>query len=257
MNATWRGMMALAEFEGRRSMTWSRMGLWLVLAGFPVAIVLLFVIFGDGPMSHGPTRDQLMQVMIFVLTQVTVALSVLLWASPSLQVELENRTWIYSATRPYGRRSVLLGRYLVALVWSSTTNVTSAFLCCMIAGLPSALLPMCGLVLLGCAAYSSLFSLLAVMFPKRAMTVAFAMSGIDFGVAFIPAMIRQFSIQYHLRCLLAKWMGQETEMGAEVSMFLSDAWAIQHIAILAVYVVALLAMAVYILERKEIATDDL
>ena len=257
MTPTLRSAWTVASFEARRSLTWARGALWLVLAGFPACIVAIANV-SMNTNRPPPNVEFIWQVVIFVLTQVTVALSVLLWASPALQVELENRTWIYSATRPYGRRAVLLGRYAVAILWAATANVVGVTACCLITGISHAIPALLAATILSCFAFASLFSLIAVMLPKRAMSIAFALSLLlELGITFIPAMIHNLSIEYHLRCLLSKWQWHEYPPAQSAAMLFSEWPASLHVTALLFYSVVLLWAAVLVLESREMPTDDI
>ena len=255
--AVWRGIWAVVQFEGRRSMTYSRLGLWLVLSGFPVAIITLALAVNSQSPAV-PNQTQVWQFAIFVLTQVTVGLSCMLWAAPSLQVELENRTWIYSATRPYGRRNLLLGRFVVAVLWAMSVGGVSVVVCSVIAGVFSAVPALLAVTLLSCGGFAALFTLLAVLFPKRAMSLAFAIALIfEVGVALIPALIRELTIEYHLRCLLGQWLWADTPFILNSARYYGEGSPLQHLAILLLYVVVLLIVSVITLENKELPTDEL
>ena len=63
------------------------------------------------------------------------------------------------------------------------------------------------LVVLACLAYGAIFVLLGVLFLRRGMLAAVAYTVVfEVAVALIPAVINQFTVQYHLRCLLIRWM---------------------------------------------------
>lgn len=254
---TLRGTLAVAQFEGRISMGPGRWALWLVLTGFPITIVALIKALAGDPSPADETVAW--ALLIYVLTQLTAVLGVLLWASPALQVELENRTWIFTASRPYGRRCLILGRYIVAVVWSFSAAGTAVVVCCLIAS-PEKMLSMMATLLvltaLCCLAFAALYTLLAVMFPKRAMAVAFGFTLVfELLIAFVPAMINQFTIQFRLRCLLVRWLDLEQHL-ARVPLLFSDRSTLHHLSLLAVYVTALLLISVVILEQKEIAQAD-
>lgn len=109
-----RQVWAMLLFEGRRTIAPGRVAVWLVMAMFPAAIVGLLRSIAH---NHPPPMT-VWYVMLYALTQMVCAVGVLQWATTAVQVELENRTWIYTAVRPQGRRAMLLGRYLVAVGWS-------------------------------------------------------------------------------------------------------------------------------------------
>ena len=258
MTPTLRGTWTVATFETKRSVTLARAALWLVLAGFPISIVSIVYFSAREQINLNNDGPQIWQLLILGLTQVMVALSVLLWASPALQVELENRTWIYTSTRPYGRRCILLGRYAVAVLWASSANVVSVLVCCFIAGVQSAAPALLGVTLLSCFAYASLFCLLAVMFPRRAMSVAFGLTLLlELVVSFIPAMIHNVSIEYHLRCLLGSWIWQGTRLVKDTPMIFSGHSPWLHVFSLTAYSIILLAVAILVVESRELPTDEL
>jgi ABC-type transport system involved in multi-copper enzyme maturation permease subunit len=249
-------VLSVARFEGARSLSPGRIAVWVVLFLFPVAIVSLLK-----SIAPAPPRPEAWTLVIFGLTQVVGILGVLLWATPAIQVELENRTWIFTASRPLGRRSLLLGRYVVAVLWSLAAAATSIVLCVLIVR-PTpflvSLLSLLSLSAVSCAAFGALYSLLAVLFPKRAMVVAVVFTLVfEFLVAFVPAIINQLTIQFRLRCLIVRWIGLDLEVRTNAPpMMFSEAPSWQHLLVLAAYCVGLLTVAVYILEQRELATAD-
>lgn len=263
---TWRGTLAVIQFEGRRSMHPGRWALWIVLAAFPIAITSIVRVLAErtSPQMADTARMQAEELaawalLIFVLTQLTSVLGVLLWASPAIQLELENRTWIFTASRPYGRRCLLLGRYVVAVLWSFAASGVAVVACCLIAQpsrLAATMATLLTLAALSCIGFAALYCLMAVLFPKRAMAVAFGFTILfELLIGFVPAMINQFTIQFRLRCLLFRWLGLEERL-FEVRMLFSDASTFHHLLMLAIYTSVLLTAAVLLLEQRELVEAD-
>jgi len=81
----------------------------------------------------------------------------------------------------------------------------------------------------------------------------------EFVVSFIPAMIHQLTIQYHLRCLLAKWVAltdlpSQTDLGEQLLFSTAPAW--QHVLALLGFTAGLLAISVLVLARRELVKPD-
>lgn len=104
---------AVFLFEWKRSLTLPRMAWWGVLAAFPVFIVALirFTAYQNPPIT---TWTWLFFALIPMLVSM---LGTLLCTTPAISAELERRSWVYLAVRPYGGTAVLLGKYLAAVTW--------------------------------------------------------------------------------------------------------------------------------------------
>jgi ABC-type transport system involved in multi-copper enzyme maturation permease subunit len=249
--------MTVTGVEWQRSVGPGRVAVWLVLTLFPVAIVSL-IRYLEPALSNARAWS----LVIGVLTWTVSVLGVLAWATPAVQMELENRTWIYSASRPYGRRCTLLGRYLVAVAWAAAAGSSAIVISVAIARPPdfwqsaAALLACC---VITCAAYGALYCLLAAMFPRRAMVIAVTYTFVfELVVAWLPAVINQFTIQFRLRCLFFDWallgdLGPIQEV-RDILFSTSPAWL--HLLVLAIYIVALLTLAVAVLERRQLVTSE-
>jgi len=200
-------------------------------------------------------------VLLGLIPGVTTLLGLLLWATPIVQAELESRTWGYVAVRPRGRASVLLGKYLTAVAWTTVAGWTSATVCILIAQ-PKYPLPLwsCFVVIvsLACAGYGALYSLIGVCIQRRAMVIAVAYTLIfEFLISFVPAVINQFTIQYRLRNLLVLLMGWRDmfpEDAGEVFLGNQPTWL--HLVILASLTMAMLIASVQVIQRQEYVTAE-
>lgn len=207
---------------------------------------------------------------LFLLLPVVVSmLGVFLWASPAIASELEGRSWAYIATRPDGPVSVLLGKYLVGVLWGTSAALVSLVCCLVIANVPeegsfSLFLPLATLIVLGCPAYGAIYSLIGTFIPRRAMVVAVVYSLIFEGVlSFLPAMlgepalISRVTVSYPLRALLTKWLHLDRIADEDIAQFLvSDSLDWVDIgSVLGITTVAL-AAAIFVLRNQELSQAD-
>ncbi len=252
IRATW----AVFAFECRRAMRWSRVLVTLGLALFPLAI--LWLIRHEGGLQT--ERSEAWSIALFVLVpELVCLLAVLLWVTPLVQAEVEGKTWPYLVVRPAGKAPVLLGKYAAGVFWSMLTALLALTLTLgTLWPTEQALHAWCvlaGLVALSCNAYGALFALLGIVFLRRGMVFAVAYTVLEFGVRFIPAVVKQFTVQYHLQSLLVHWMNlntgeRHTQKIIETLFGVEPSW--RHVAILVGYAVILPAVAAVILRYREL-----
>ncbi len=251
-----RAIWAVFRFEFGRTLIVRRLAVAAFLALFPVAMVLLIGTEGRLATPFGAA------VALYVLVvEVICLMGLLLWATPVILSELEGRTWNYLAVRPAGKGAVLLGKYLAAVTWTAMTAWTSLSICLIILQPQQSTwhlwIVLSALIWLSCLAYGALFVLLGVLFIRRGMVVAVAYTFIiEVIIPLIPAMINQLSVQYYLRNLGMRWFPADEWAGYRGGMYVSDASAWQHLLVLAGVIAVLLTVAVLILRRRELVTDD-
>jgi ABC-type transport system involved in multi-copper enzyme maturation permease subunit len=246
---------AVVRFEFRRTATLPRLAWWAVLALFPVVITSLLV----GVQATLASRDTWAVGLYTLIPVIVCMLGLLLWATPSVNAEVEGNSWPYLAVRPGGKTNVLIGKYLTAVAWTVLAGWVGLTVSILIAQPPQAVqlwLVLAVLVLFSSVSYGALFTFLGVVAHKRPMVVAVAYALIlEFIVGWIPAMINQFTVQLRLRTLLAIWTDWEKDAPPAVIAVLTDPGpAIQQIAILLVASACLLAAAVWILRQKTLVT---
>ena len=169
---------------------------------------LLFGILG---FTAGSTRVEFWGLTLhFLVPEVVCLLGLLLWATPAISTEIEGQTWIYLAMRRSGRTSVLLGKYLTAVIWSVTAALTSVTICLLIVGMIGGIklwIVMCALSILSCIAHAAIFVLIGVFFHRRTMASAVVYTlGIEYGLSLVPAVANKLTVNYRLRGLLFEWM---------------------------------------------------
>jgi hypothetical protein len=230
-------------FEFGRSHTLKRLLIWVAVLVAPAGIFALMRTTG------GRLPQPVWVSMMFVLiTEMIVLLNALLWVAPLVQSELEGKTWLYVVVRPFGRMSLVLGKGLNGLVWTAGAGLISLLLALLVTsrgeitselvgGNPQTQLELAsglrevvqvGLILgaltvFSSVVYSSLFSAIGCIAPKRAMLVAFSYTLIgEVLISFIPAVVNKLTVQYHLRCLLTDWMN--FDIPAEGRQYLFSEW---------------------------------
>jgi len=105
--------------------------------------------------------------------------------------------------------------------------------------------------------YSSLFCGIGCIIPKRAMLIAFSYTLIfETVVAFVPAIINRLTIQYHLRCLLNRWVDLDVPAEGE-QLFFSDWPASWHVAVLVGMIVLWQVVSLTVIHfRQYVMTDE-
>jgi len=197
-------------------------------------------------------------VLFGLIPEVITLFGLLLWITPLVHAELEGKTWVFLASRPRGRVSVLVGKYLTGVTWTLLAGLVSTTVCILIARPDDALRfwwAIMALVAFSCVSYGSMYSLFGVLFRRRAMVIAVAYTLIfEFLVSFIPAVINQLTVQYRLRNLLVTWLDWRDLMPPEAMILLGNepAW-LQMLVLCGVTVVLLVAAGVAI-QRKEYVT---
>ena len=250
-------ILAVIRFELRRTATPPRLALWAVLALFPVAIVTLLVGF-SAPIEH---RDTWTGLLLALIPLIVCPLSLLLWATPIVNSELEGNTWPYLAVRPHGRTSVLLGKYVTAITWTSLagwTGLTIAFFIIQPERGFHNWLVLATLVLLASIAYGAVFTFLGVLVHRRPIVTAVAYALIlEFAAGWVPAVVNQLTVRLRLQSLLFAWADWSSPPPPEaLNIFTTPGPAMQHVVILLVASVVLMAASVWLLRQKALVAGS-
>lgn len=212
-------LLAVFRFEWHRTMTSSRLAWWFALAGFPVFIVLLIRWAARHETQSVPDEYSRWSVVLYLLIPcVSSTLGVFLSAAPAIAGELEQRSWVYMATRPYGVLWLLLGKYLVAIVWGSSAAVAGLTVAVPLTKVPidsylTLWTSMASLSLLSCGAYGAVYLLIGTITPKRAMVFCVAYTGaVEIMISLIPAVINRMTVQFRLRSLFINWVNPSEDI---------------------------------------------
>lgn len=273
---------AVCRFEWRRSKTWARTFLWLLLTLFPVGIMLLMRFNGAEPPRHFVAG-----MLLVLVPMVMCMLGVFLWATPAISAEVERGSWVYLTVRPRGGIAVLLGKYLVALGWTIPAAILGATLALIAAPAGVSLqdhlselqvdgqaltatdpIPELSYVrvwpvlvvlsVLSSMTYGAAYTLIGVLFQRRSMVVAVAYTLVfEVLVGFVPAMVNKLTIQFRLRSMYVTWLDvplpQNRGRGIDLSEFLSDAPAWHNASVLGLMTIGFLAAAALALRSRELA----
>jgi ABC-type transport system involved in multi-copper enzyme maturation permease subunit len=207
----WIAVPSVIDYELARSKTPARIAMFLLMVFIPVALLISVSNLIPSEVKDKEETNLAFCMMLYALIpQVLTMLGMLVLACPIVQTELEGQTWIYSLVRYQGRRSLLLGKYIVAVLWTTSAGIVATSL--SIPFLPidqpfQTWLTICLLCLLASLAYGALFALIGVLFQKRVMVISFVYALVAEGLlAWIPAVINQFTIAYRLRSILFRWL---------------------------------------------------
>ena len=243
--------LAVMGFQLRRMLSRQRLLLASLGVIFPAAVMLAV----RRTVPAGLDRD-LATTMIYALVPEAVCmLGLLVTVCPAVADELERGTWIHISVRPGGRRALLVGTYLAAVIWTSTVAILAAALAVFVAGVrqPWPLIGMLMvLVVLSSLGRGALFALPAVILPRRALVASVGVAlVVEYLAGFIPAVVNQATVSLRLRSLLVSWMNWRRQLPVEMQLLIDPqpAW----VQITAVFTLAavLLVAAVKILEYRQ------
>lgn len=257
----WSKIAATVLFDFRRSLTVSRLSVFVVLSLFPPAIMAINL-FGPGV--------EVAPVIIGVTVMMSGILAELLWATPIVYAELEGKTWLYLAVRPQGIIAVLIGKYFTAVLWTFTVCMIAMTLSVLLAGAAGApdfvkmWFVFSVVIVLASFAYAAIFALLGVIFHRRAMVFAMAYVFLfEVFVAQVPAIINQLTVRHHLTALAVKWLDFRTLGGEEVpDVFLEQVLGVQEsdgrniLIVLATAVVTLAVSTCIICSREYMTAEE-
>lgn len=186
--------------ELRRSFSGERAAIALLLAMFPPFI--MFMVLRTADAATVALAELLMAVILWIVG----LLSLILWLPPGIYSELEGQTWILSTSRPYGRVSLVLGKYGAATVWTLLVLMVSYavtwVVCLRYFDLREFAWGYYQVSILAALSYGAVFSLLAVLALKRAMGFAVGYVLVsEILLASVPAVVQKFTIRYHLQSI--------------------------------------------------------
>lgn len=217
-----------------------------------------------GPPPRAMTQqnvDTIYTIAIYFLgPSIACMLGALLTAAPSVASELEQHSWIYLATRPHGLFHLVVGKYIVAVLWSASATVVGVLAAVFVSGIDAIGESGCalvGLAVLSAGCYSALYIMIGTLFPKRAMVFCVAYTaGVELFMGFFPAVINRLTVQYRLRSLLLKWTTQskEFEESPLMNYVASTEGVLLQLFWLASFAAVFLAVALTTVQVREFTT---
>jgi ABC-type transport system involved in multi-copper enzyme maturation permease subunit len=234
------GVWTVAVFQLRRLLTRPRLAMAAIGAVFPAAVMLA--------------------MLYALIPEAVCVLGLLVTMCPAVADELERGTWVHVAVRPGGRRSLLLGTYVAAVIWTSVVGVVATLIALVVAPVADPWMVgrmLVALVLISCVGRAALFALPAVIMPKRALVASVGVAlVVEYLAGVIPAIVNQATVSLRLRSLLVAWMGWERKLPTEVQLLVDTQPAWVHLLAVGVLVAVLLTVAVAILERRQFPPSD-
>ena len=238
------------RFELQRSFAIARVATWVLLWAFPTVLIATAVL----TTRVNPPIVVASLLSFILVPQVSCMLGLLLWATPSIQSELEGKTWIYISLRPHGKLAVLIGKYCLAVLWSGSACLISSWVIAWLLGHDQwfqLAVALSGLSMLACMSYGALYSLIGVLVTKRAMIAALAYSLlVEVAISWVPATINQLTVSYRLRSLLSQWMELD-RLRSRTELFNGTESTMTNVSILVCYSLGLLSIASFALLRRE------
>lgn len=203
---------SVVDYEIGRSFKPARIAMFLLMVAIPTALLITVASQTPERFRNQEQTNIVFSMLLYALVpQILTMLGMLVLASPIVHTELEGQSWIYSLVRYQGRRALLLGKYIVAVLWTTCAGILTASLSIPFLPLHSPLQAwgtISLLCILSSLAYGALFALIGVLFQKRVMVISFIYALVAEGLlAWLPAVINQFTIAYRLRSILMRWMG--------------------------------------------------
>jgi len=250
-NALLAPTLAVTSFQLGRLLSRQRLLLAALGVIFPAAVMLAV----RRTAAEGLDRDLAVTMIYALVPEAVCMLGLLVTMCPAVADELERGTWIHIAVRPGGRRALLLGTYLAAVIWTSIVAILAATLAVVVARVPQPL-PLIGmlavLVVLSTLGRAALFALPAVILPKRALVASVAVAlVVEYLAGFIPAVVNQATVSLRLRSLLVEWMGWRQKLPVEMQLLIDPQPAWVQIAAVICLAAVLLAAAVKILDFRQ------
>ncbi|MFK7765761.1 MAG: hypothetical protein AB8B55_00870 [Mariniblastus sp.] len=268
MNRIAIGAIATCRFELQRSFTFQRTAVSVILAMFPPTMLFLLSLGSKVAASSSGLQDFSKLLTVFLIALVCL-LSQLLWATPNVNSELEGKSWGFISSRPGGRVSIFLGKFLASFCVSLTISLVALSLCVLVADrmlgvsqLESFWIAMFGVYGFGCFVYSAVFSMIGTLFIKRGMVVAAGyLVGSEIVLASVPGvLINKLTIRFHLQELGIRWAGWFLPSPSKLEDYRKvfgnglPTWA--HMGILLLIAAAALAIGIWIIVSREYITTE-
>jgi ABC-2 type transport system permease protein len=232
-----------------------RTRVFILLALVPLLLTLLVRVVD--PKESG---DFFTKVMLSLYFQLLVPVLALFFGSSIVNDELDNKTLVYLTTVPVRRRSVLLGKYLAALLLAALL-VAGGFLLCFLAaalgrlGDASAwgeLGLFLGAALLALFCYSALFTALGAFMKKSILAGIFFVFGWESVVQYFPGVTQKFTVIHWIKSLLPVPAGE----GGFLIFQLQPSPPLPSVLVPLAAGALFLWLAVFLFERREYVLSD-
>ena len=261
-------------------MLWSRRTIFMALVvGAPVLIALVLrALVGlgapllDEPVTNSAARTQVrmtgpsifgLMIWVFYL-RFTVPVLGVFYGTALMADEVEDKTITYLFTRPIRRGAVLVGKYLAYLgctVFVVLPSVTIVYLLIVpmrgsLGGSFLDLLKDLALLGLGLAVYGALFAFIGARFRRPLLIGLIFIFGWEQAALAFPGYMKRFTVAYYLQGLVPHAMPSDGVISLLQGLFRDSPGLFGSLFWLGLILVGFLAMAAWVVERKEYVLEQ-
>jgi ABC-2 type transport system permease protein len=261
-------------------MLWSRRTIFMMLVvGAPVVIALLLRLFvwfgapvfeshrtgGEGSQTIRMTGPAIFGLMIWVFyLRFTVPVLGVFYGTSLMADEVEDKTITYLFTRPIRRGAVLFGKYLAYLGCTIFVVLPSVMLVYLLVvpmngslgGSFIDLLKDLSLLALGLAVYGALFAFVGAKFKRPLLVGLIFIFGWEQAALAFPGYLKKFTIAYYLQGLVPHAMPNDSTLSLIQGIFRESPSLPASLITLAAILVAFVALAAWIVERREYVLEQ-
>ena len=255
-------------------MLWSRRTVFMMLiVGAPVVIALILraLVSLGAPILDSPnnsvrmTGPAIFGLMIWVFyLRFTVPVLGVFYGTSLIADEVEDKTITYLFTRPIPKGAVLVGKYFAYLVSTIFVVLPSVMLVYLL------IVPMQGtlggsfldlvkdLVILavGLAVYGEVFAFVGAKFKRPLLIGLVFIFGWEQAALVFPGYLKYFSVAYYLQALVPHAMPNDSAMSLIQSMLRETPALSTSLIGLFVIGAAFLALAAWVVERREYVLEQ-
>jgi ABC-2 type transport system permease protein len=261
-------------------MLWSRRTIFMMLVvGAPVVIALLLRVFvwfgapvfeshrtgGEGSQAIRMTGPAIFGLMIWVFyLRFTVPVLGVFYGTSLMADEVEDKTITYLFTRPIRRGAVLFGKYLAYLGCTIFVVLPSVMLVYLLVvpmngslgGSFIDLLKDLSLLALGLAVYGALFAFVGAKFSRPLLVGLIFIFGWEQAALAFPGYLKKFTIAYYLQGLVPHAMPNDSTLSLIQGIFRESPSLPASLVTLAAILVVFVALAAWIVERREYVLEQ-
>src|SRR5687767_2889816 len=254
-------------------MLWSRRTVFMLLivaapvliALFVRAMVALGAPFLEGPRGVRMTGPAIFGMMIWVFyLRFTVPVLGVFYGTSLIADEVEDKTITYLYTRPIRRGAVLVGKYLAYLACTIFVVLPSVMLVYLLivpmrgtlGGSFVDLLKDLSLLALGLAVYGAVFAFIGAKFKRPLLIgLVFIFGWEQIALAF-PGYLKYYTVAYYIQALVPHAMPNDGPLSLLQGVFRDSPGLFSSIFWLFVIWLVFLAMAGWVVERKEYVLEQ-
>ncbi len=256
-----RAMMALMRLEYRKML-----GGWKILwLGFLTLLPLLGMGIAHGVLGENDRLLNLAIGMFMNYPNGICVLTALLYGSSIISTELENKTLSYLFTRPIPKWLVLIGKYVGFCVCLCALVAISVSLTFLAVGKPKGgtwLLSYIKVSAIAIFAYGAIFTLVGLVFPRRAIIAGLVVALVEFITALIPSVAKEFTVTHYLRALLwndlKEFFGFQSRsaLGMDFVRSMNEVARWEAYLTLGLIIAIALTLACFLLHRRELNVTE-